>query len=84
MVRAVKMLVATMDRQLETQLAQYSFDMSIMQARLDDFIPQYEMFEAFQKKQEDDLIGNGNDLFIDGWGRRLSYLGLNLTSLANM
>ncbi|KAK9125986.1 hypothetical protein Scep_014832 [Stephania cephalantha] len=56
--RATNMLVAARDKQLAEQSVKHSFDMSIMKATLNDCIPQYEMSEAFHKKNEDHLIEN--------------------------
>ncbi|KAK9148460.1 hypothetical protein Scep_007217 [Stephania cephalantha] len=64
--QAANMLIAARDKQLEAQSTQYSFNMSTIEAKLDDCIPQYEMSEAFHKKQENYLIDNGADLFLDG------------------
>ncbi|KAK9120856.1 hypothetical protein Syun_018473 [Stephania yunnanensis] len=66
--------VAARDRQSEAQLAQYSFNMSAMQTKLDDCIPQYEKSEAFHKKHENCLIDNGTDLFLDGWAKVVELL----------
>ncbi|KAK9125461.1 hypothetical protein Scep_014307 [Stephania cephalantha] len=73
--RAANMLVVAGDKQLEAQSAQHSFDMFTMQAKLDDCIPQYEMSKAFNNKQEDYLIDNGIDLFIDGSTKVVELLG---------
>ncbi|KAK9133177.1 hypothetical protein Scep_012705 [Stephania cephalantha] len=73
--QVANMLGAARDRQLEAQSAQYSFNMSVIQAQLDDCIPQYENSEVFHKKQENYLIDNGTNLFLDGWVKAVKLLG---------
>ncbi|KAK9092774.1 hypothetical protein Syun_027685 [Stephania yunnanensis] len=73
--RATNKLVAAIDRQLEVRSAEYSFNMFAMQAKLDDCTPQYEKSETFHKKQENYLIDNGIDLFLDGWAKAIELLG---------